>query len=367
MTDTNLTLVLHGKGDLRLEERPVLEPGYGEVQLQMRQVGICGSDVSIWVEGQHGGYALDGPLALGHEGSAVVIKLGPGVTSLQVGDRVAVEPATPCRLCSFCKGGRYNLCPHVKGLAMPGCDGHLTRTFVMAADFCHKVPDGVSDGEAAMAEPMAVSVQATNRGGVKMGDNIFICGAGPIGLLCMLTCRARGVNSVCISDIDERRLAFAKELGADHVINVRGKSPQDIAQEVEDSIGDKPNVTLECSGAPPSLSTAVFATRSGGVVVLVGMGATTKELPTAEASFRELDIRGTFRYANCFQPALKLMASGQVNVKPLMTHQFKLEEAVRAFETAKRGEGIKILINCEKPRNSTKREHAMNPSEALPL
>ncbi|RUS88644.1 hypothetical protein EGW08_003603 [Elysia chlorotica] len=348
MTDNNLTLVLHGKMDLRLEEKPVLEPGNGEVQLSMRQVGICGSDVNIWVHGEHGGYIVDSPLALGHEGSAVIRKLGPGVTTLKVGDRVAVEPATPCRMCAFCKGGRYNLCPHVKGLAMPGCDGHLTRTFVMAADFCHKVPDNVSDGEAAMAEPMAVSVQATNRGGVKMGDTILICGAGPIGLLCMLTSKARGVHAVCITDIDERRLAFARELGADHTINVRGKSPQDVAAEVEELLGDKPNVTLECSGAQPSITTAVYATRSGGVVVLVGMGATTNEIPTAEASFRELDIRGTFRYVNCFQPALKLMSSGLVNVKPLMTHEFRLEDALQAFETARKGEGIKILINCHK-------------------
>jgi L-iditol 2-dehydrogenase len=150
----NTAAVLFGVGDLRLEERPVPEPRAGEVLLRMRSVGVCGSDVHYWERGRIGDFVVRAPMILGHESGGIVEAVGPGVTELQPGDRVSVEPGVPCRVCDHCKGGRYNLCPDVQFLATPPVDGSLARYHAHAADFCFKLPDHVSMDEGAMFEPL---------------------------------------------------------------------------------------------------------------------------------------------------------------------------------------------------------------------
>ncbi|CAL1539660.1 unnamed protein product [Lymnaea stagnalis] len=346
MSDKNLTAILYEKDDLRLEDLPVPEPGQGEVLLEMKEVGICGSDVHYWTHGRIGDFVVKAPMILGHEASAVVSKLGPGVTNLKEGDRVAIEPGVPCRLCNYCKSGRYNLCLDMKFCATPPYHGNLARYYVHAADFCFKLPDHVSFEEGALLEPLSVGVHATNRAGVGLGNTVLVCGAGPIGLVNILTAKAKGASLICVTDIDESRLKVAKEIGADFAIKVTSGDPQVVAQAIEEAVGDKVDITIECSGAAKSIQTAVYATKSGGVVVLVGLGQDLVEVPVVNAGVREVDIRGIFRYVNCYPTALAMVASGRVNVKPLITHRFKLEEAVKAFEAAKRGEGIKVMISC---------------------
>uniref|UniRef100_A0A2C9K2D6 Sorbitol dehydrogenase n=1 Tax=Biomphalaria glabrata TaxID=6526 RepID=A0A2C9K2D6_BIOGL len=348
MTDINLTAILYEKDDLRLEDQPIPEPGPGQVQLKMEQVGICGSDVHYWTHGRIGDFIVKAPMVLGHEASAVVSKLGPDVTTLKVGDRVAIEPGVPCRTCHFCKSGRYNLCPDMKFCATPPYHGNLARYYVHAADFCFKLPDHVSFEEGALLEPLSVGVHATNRAGVGLGNTVLVCGAGPIGLVNILTAKAKGASLVCVTDIDETRLNKAKEIGADFVVRVANSDPSKVAEEIETVMGTKPDITIECSGAAKSIQTAIYATKSGGVVVLVGLGQDIVEVPVVNAGVREVDIRGIFRYVNCYPTALAMVASGKVNVKPLITHRFKLEESVKAFEAAKRGEGIKIMIECSR-------------------
>ncbi|XP_059164914.1 sorbitol dehydrogenase-like [Physella acuta] len=348
MTDTNLTAVLYAKDDMRLEDQPVPEPGPGEVLLEMQQVGICGSDVHYWTHGQIGHFVVKAPMVLGHEASGVVSKLGAGVLNIKVGDRVAIEPGVPCRICNYCKTGRYNLCLDMKFCATPPYHGNLTRYYVHAADFCFKLPDHVTFEEGALLEPLSVAVHACNRAGLSLGNTVLICGAGPIGLVNILTAKAKGASTVCVTDIDEARLKKAKEIGADYVIKINSKDPLVAAQAIEETVGDKVDISIECSGAAQSIQTAICATKSGGVVVLVGLGQDTVELPIVNAAIREVDIRGIFRYVNCYPTALAMVASGRVNVKPLITHRFKLEESLQAFEAAKRGEGIKIMIKCNK-------------------
>ncbi|KAK6179041.1 hypothetical protein SNE40_011488 [Patella caerulea] len=348
MGDTNLTAILYKQGDLRLEDAKVKEPGPGQVQLSMRDVGICGSDVHYWTHGAIGDFIVKAPMILGHEASAVVTKLGAGVTSLKVGDRVAIEPGVPCKCCKFCKKGRYNLCPDMSFCATPPIDGNLSRFYCHDADFCYKLPDHVSNEEGALLEPLSVGVHACTRAGVTLGSRVLICGAGPIGLVNIVTAKAKGAADVIITDIDASRLEFAKSLGADHTVLVTSRDPLDTANKVEAILGDKADITIECSGAPPSIRTAIFATAPGGCVVLVGLGPADVELPIVNAAVREVDIRGIFRYVNCYPTALAMIASGKVNVKPLVTHRFKLEQTLEAFELAKQGKGVKIMINCEK-------------------
>ncbi|XP_060062560.1 sorbitol dehydrogenase-like [Ylistrum balloti] len=346
MSDQNLSVLLYKKGEIQMVERPIQEPGPGEVQLCMQQVGICGSDVHFWQHGEIGDFVVKKPMVLGHEGSGMVSKLGEGVTSLKVGDRVAIEPGVPCRTCKHCKSGRYNLCKDCVFCATPPHDGNLSRYFVHAADFCFKLPDHVSCEEGALLEPLSVSVHACNRGGIKLGSKVLVCGAGPIGLVTLLTAKAMGASVVCITDIDESRLTMAKKMGATYTVKVTSRDPQVVAKQIEETMGDLAEITIECSGATPSVQTSIYATEEGGCVVLVGCCPKFIELPVTAASLREVDIRGNLRYANCYPTALEMVASGKVNIKPLITHRFPLEDSMKAFQTTLRGEGIKVMIEC---------------------
>jgi len=345
----NLSAVLHCTNDLRMESRPVPQPGSNDVLLRMDQVGICGSDVHYWTHGSIGDFVVKAPMVLGHEASGIVHEVGEHVTHLKKGDRVAVEPGVPCRLCNFCKSGQYNLCPDISFCATPPYDGNLCRFYTHAADFCYKLPDNVSMEEGALLEPLSVAVHACRRAGVSIGKTVLVCGAGPIGLVCLLTAKAMGASSVLITDISPNRLEVAKSLGADHTLLVGKEDTQTLASEIGSKLGGQPNITIECSGAESSVRLGIFATRSGGVLVLVGLGAAEIKIPIVNAATREVDIRGIFRYANCYQAALDLVASGKINVKPLVTHRFKLEESLAAFETARTGAGgaIKVMISCK--------------------
>ncbi|XP_071102003.1 sorbitol dehydrogenase-like [Haliotis cracherodii] len=346
MTDRNLSLVLYGKQDLRLMDCPIPEPGLGEVQICIHDVGICGSDVSYWQNGCIGDSVVRTPMVMGHEPSGVVSKVGNGVESLKVGDRVAIEPGVPCRTCGQCKTGRYNLCGKMKYCATPPDHGTLSRYFVHAADFCFKLPDNVSMEEGAMLQPLSVAVHACNRVNVYLGATVLVCGAGPVGLLCMLTARARGAAKILITDINEDRLKYAKRVGADHI--VLAGDPQQTARTIQDSLGGAADVTIECSGAPSSVTTAIYATATGGRIVLVGLGPAELQLPLISAQCREVDILGMVTLANTYPAALAMVTSGQVDVKQLITHRYRLEEALDAYEAARRREGVKIIINCQR-------------------
>jgi len=342
----NLSAVLVKKGDIRLEKRPIPEPKDDEVLIQMHSVGICGSDVHYWVNGAIGPFVVKQPMVLGHEASGVVAKCGKSVKHLKPGDRVAIEPGVPCRYCEFCKSGKYNLCPDVIFCATPPVHGNLCNYYTHAADFCYKLPDHVSLDEGALLEPLSVGVHACRRAGVTAGHNILVTGAGPIGLVSLLVAKAMGANKVLITDIQDSRLQVAKDIGADISLNLKSLNPDEASKKVVELLGDSPDVTIECCGFPDAVKLAIKATKSGGTVQLVGMGPPEISLPLIDAAVREVDIRGVFRYANCYPIALNLIASGKVNVKPLITHHFKLEDTLKAYETTRKGEGIKVIIQC---------------------
>ncbi|GLH07399.1 hypothetical protein R5R35_002892 [Gryllus longicercus] len=345
----NLTAVLYTVNDLRLEQRPIPEPKDDEVLLQMGCVGICGSDVHYLVRGRIGDFIVKEPMIMGHEASGIVAKLGKNVTNLKVGDRVAIEPGVPCRKCNYCKEGRYNLCPSIFFCATPPDHGNLSRYYVHAADFCFKLPDHMSLEEGALLEPLSVGVHACRRANVQLGSVVLICGAGPIGLVTLLSAKAMGATNIIITDIVQNRLDIAKELGANHTVLITPDlDEQSVIKSVHKTLGTAPDISIDCSGAESSIRLAIQATKNGGVAVLVGMGAPEVKVPLVTALIREVDIRGVFRYCNDYPLALEMVASGKVNVKPLITHNFKLEETLEAFETAKTGKGnpIKIMIHC---------------------
>ncbi|XP_072938037.1 sorbitol dehydrogenase-like [Epargyreus clarus] len=349
MAEDNLTAVLHKPNDLRLEQTPIPVINDDEVLLRMDCVGICGSDVHYWQKGACGHFTLKEPMIMGHEASGVVAKIGAKVKNLKVGDRVAIEPGVPCRYCEFCKSGRYHLCPDIVFCATPPVHGNLARYYKHAADFCYKLPDHVTMEEGALLEPLSVGIHACRRGGVAAGHNVLVLGAGPIGLVCMLAAKAMGANKVLITDLSRSRLELAKKMGADFTVQVAPDANEAyMVQKVHELLGTHPDVSIDASGAQATVRLAMLATKSGGVAVLVGMGSRDVTVPLAGAVAREVDVRGIFRYVNIYPIALAMVASGQVNVKPLVTHHFSLENTLAAYEAAHRGDGVKIMIHVQR-------------------
>lgn len=293
-------------------------------------------------------------MVIGHEASGVVAKVGKNVTNLVVGDRVAIEPGVPCRLCTFCKEGKYNLCPDMVFCATPPYDGNLTKYFVHKADFCYKLPDHVTMEEGALLEPLSVGVHACRRANVGLSSTVLILGAGPIGLTALLTAKFMGATNIIITDLTAHRLELAKELGATHTLLIeKDADEQENLLRIHKKLGCAPDKTIDCSGAESTARLAILATRSGGCAVLVGMGAPETKLPLVDGLVREVDIRGVFRYCNDYSAALAMISNGQVDLKRLITHHYNITETLQAFETARYGHGgaIKVIIHCT-PRNA---------------
>jgi L-iditol 2-dehydrogenase len=318
--------VLRGVGDVAVEERPVPEPAPGEVLVEIGSVGVCGSDVHYFEHGRIGPYVVDAPLVLGHEAGGVVAGVGPGVTSLRVGQRVSIEPGVPCRSCAQCLAGRYNLCPDVRFFATPPYDGAFSEYVTMPAAFVHPIPEGISDDAAGLLEPLSVGVWACRRAEVAPGASVLVTGAGPIGLIAAQAARAYGADTVTVTDVNPHRLALAESLGLD-VVDVGSTSLADAGLE--------PSVLLECSGNARATWDAVSTVARAGKVVLVGMGGDEVRLPLSYVQDRELVVTGAFRYANTWPTAISLAAAGRVDLDAMVTGHYGLAEVESALTAAR--------------------------------
>jgi L-iditol 2-dehydrogenase len=319
----NVAAVLHGVGDLRISDRPLPTPGPMEVLVEVHSVGICGSDVHYYEHGRIGDFVVEAPMILGHEAGGVVVDRGPGADALDVGQRVAVEPGVPCGHCEQCRQGAYNLCPYVRFFATPPVDGALARYVTVHQAFAHPVPDALSDDAAALIEPLSVGIWANRRAGTGIGSRVLVTGAGPIGVLAALTARAAGAGWVGITDIHPARLEAARRFGVDAVVD--GREEIDLA-------AFRPDVLLECTGAPAVVSTAIRALQPLGRAVLVGMGPTAEQtLPVQVVQNRELTVTGTFRYAHTYPGAIALVAGGRLDLDTLVGARLPLAATEQAL------------------------------------
>lgn len=339
-------IFIHKAKDLRVEEAKVETPGPGEVLINMAVGGVCGSDVHYY---NHGGIGemirVREPLILGHEVSGHIGELGEGVVGLKVGDLVAVSPSRPCHTCQYCQKGQHVHCENMRfyGSAMPfpHIQGAFREVLVADAAQCVKA-DGLTPGEAAMAEPLSVCLHATRRIGGMVGKRVLITGSGPIGALSLLSARAAGATEIVVTDLVDAALAYAKKLGADRTINI-AKQP-DALQDYQAGKGYF-DVLYECSGAAPALASGIATMRPRGVVMQLGLGG-DMNVPMQALTVKELDLRGSFRFHEEFAVAVKMMQLGQIDVKPLISHTMPLEETVDAFElAADRNQAMKVQIS----------------------
>lgn len=322
--------------DLQLVEVPVPQPEKGHVQVQVKCTGICGSDMHLCRHAEIGIFKAEAPLILGHESSGIVTALGEGVTSLQVGDRVAIEAGIPCSQCDQCMNGRYHLCPEVVFKSTPPHHGLLAKYITHPARWLHKIPESVSYEEGALLEPLSVAIAAMDRVRAKFGKSLLITGCGPIGLLVLAVAKATGVHPIVMTDVQENRLEYAKKMGATATYKIiPGKEEVQTAKEIRDLFegGEGAECVLECTGIESSFRAAIMATRDAGTCCLVGVGKNDQTIPVNNFAMREVDIRGLFRYHHTYPRAIALLSSNILDIKHLITHKFEFDDLVKAFET----------------------------------
>jgi L-iditol 2-dehydrogenase len=327
----NKAVFMSGKYNMVTKEVPMPVPGSKDALIKLDVVGICGSDVHYYQHGRIGDFVVEGDFILGHECAGEVVAVGSAVKKLAVGDRVALEPGKTCGKCKYCKTGRYNLCPDVEFFATPPYHGVFTNYVTHPEDMCFKLPDNVSNTEGALVEPLAVGLHASGIGGVKLGDTVVIFGAGCIGLVTLLSCKARGASKVYVVDVLENRLETARRLGATETINARECNAVEKIAEL--TAGQGADVVIETAGSEITVKQTADVVSRGGAIVLVGM--TAKD----ETSFNFMKLMGKegqlktiFRYRNLYPVAINAIASGSIDVKSIVSHEFDFDHVKEAFD-----------------------------------
>lgn len=324
---------LHSQGELRLHDEPEPVPLAGEELLRVKAVGVCGSDLHWFTEGEIGDATLDSPLVLGHEFSAVTGR----------GERVAVDPAISCGLCEFCQQGYPNLCPQVKFAGHGLQDGALREYMPWPQDHLYRLPDVLSDAEGAMLEPLGVALHATDLGKLRAGMSVGVFGCGPIGLLVVQLARLSGAVQIIATDKLAHRVEAARNYGAHQAI-VAGAG-QELSEIMAATGGRGVDVAFEAAGEQDAVDVSVAAVIPGGRVILAGIpGDDHTSFSASIARRKGLTIKLARRMKHTYPRAIKLVANGLVDVRSLVTHRFPLEKTAEAFAVAQQREGLKVMI-----------------------
>lgn len=328
---SDLVCRIHGARDLRVEEALTVELAPHEVEMRLGAGGICGSDLHYFQHARVGAFAMREPLIPGHEVSGVVERIGSAVTRVRAGDKVAVNPSHPCGHCDYCRGGRLNLCRHMRFLGSasvyPHVQGMFRQRFVMGEAQLTPITEDITLGEIACAEPLSIGLHAVHRAGELLGKTVLVTGGGTIGCMSVLAARLAGAAEVIVCDIAERPLSIARSVGADRVIRSDRAAAADLT--------DIADIAIEAAGSPAALATCLQAMRRGGRIVQVGtLPAEGVQFPANSVMSRELDYVGAFRAALAFDWAVQALRSRRVDVRPLISAQLPLADAVAAFELA---------------------------------
>ena len=337
--------ILRDKKTIILEDIP--DPGSPssfEVRVKILSVGICGSDVHYYSHGRIGPYIVESPLILGHEACGYVEEIGDEVTSLSIGDFVALEPGIPCHNCKECLTGKYNLCKDVKFWATPPINGALVEYVLHPESFTYKLPDILDKNVGPLIEPLSVSVHALKKTGISPGDTVFVNGSGTVGNLTSIVAKYSGASVVVASDTNINRLELAKKIGVDNTIKIDNNEILSELYKIESL--PEPNLIYECSGNSEVLNELIKIAAPGSRLALIGMGNEDYKLNAVEAMAKELEIYTIFRYSNSYKIAVEIAKSKKIQLQDLITDTFSIDEVSRAFEYALNPEPrtCKILI-----------------------
>jgi L-iditol 2-dehydrogenase len=324
-------LLLSEYGKLEMVEMPRPEPGAGEVLLRVSACGICGSDV-------HGYDGSSGrripPIVMGHEAAGVVAGAGAGATRFHVGERVTFDSTVYCGECVYCRRGEVNLCNRREVIGVSCGDysraGAFAEYIAVPERILYRIPNTMSFPEAAMLEAVSVALHAVSMSRVKKGDTALVVGAGMIGLLTMQALRATGVARVMIADIDETRLTLGELLGADEALRGTGGLIADATLERTGGAGA--DVVFDAVGRSETVSESIDSVRKGGTVTLIGNIAPEVTLPLQKVVSRQIRLQGTAASAGEYTAAIELLASGRIQVRPLISAVAPMEEGPQWFE-----------------------------------
>ncbi|ENI03964.1 hypothetical protein COCC4DRAFT_141001 [Bipolaris maydis ATCC 48331] len=350
----NPNIVLYAPHTAKLEDRPIptLSSPH-DVMIRINYIGVCGSDVHFWHHASLGNAINPRTgITMGHEASGTIHSTGSLVTRVAPGDRVALEPGRPCRLCHACKSGAYNLCRRMRFAASPGrpdTQGTLCKLYVLPEDLVYRIPEELGLDEAVLVEPLAVGVHSVRLGDVRAGETVVVMGGGTVGLLCAAVARQFGALRVVVVDVLEGKLGFARGyLGCDTFLARGEESAEEGAERLLRTFGlgvESVDTVIEASGAAKSIEMGILVLRPGGKFVQTGLGRAKVEFPIVAMSQKELMVRGCFRYGpGDYDLAIQLLDKGLVDVKPLISSVTPFEQATEAWEKTSRGEGIKNLI-----------------------
>jgi len=339
MKETMLAAICTEKEKIVLQQVPTPVPKSGQVLVKVKASGVCGSDVDGYL-GHHP--MMKWPLIMGHEASGIIAGLGAGVEGVKIGDPVAIEPFFPCKKCTACLRGKYNLCVDLKitGHQVPGTFAEYT---IADAGFVHRKPDTVSFEEAAIAEPASGSLHAVERCNLRLGDFVAIVGSGTMGFLAMQHALNKGTE-VTVIDNDSKKLDLAREMGAQHVVNPAKEDAREIIQRLTKGTGA--DCVIEAVGIPETLASTISLVKRGGTIMLIGWsGNATDPFNLTSLTLDELTVLGTLGFAHDFPVALRLMSEGKLKIKPLLSHRIpleKVEDGIRLLKS--HADGVRKII-----------------------
>jgi L-iditol 2-dehydrogenase len=317
--------------DLRMSEMEKPVPKPHEALIRIESTGVCGSDIHYYVDGRIGDAILTEPLVLGHEYAGRVEDVGSQVDPSLVGKRVAVEPGIPCLECEFCKTGHYNVCRNMTFPGMPPNNGALCEYIAVHADFCFPVPESMPGDIAGMIEPVAVAYHTVELANLKPGETAAICGLGPIGLLTAMVARLAGVGVMFGTDLHDYRVEYGKQFGVDVAFNA---DKEDTVERImRETDGRGVDVAFDCARSSETPGIACKVVRPAGRVVLTGISGTDADLfPVNDCRRKELNLQWCRRFRFNYPAVISLISRGQLDVRPLITHNYSLEESQKAFE-----------------------------------
>ncbi|HOP72264.1 zinc-dependent alcohol dehydrogenase [Thermoclostridium caenicola] len=331
-------------GRIEYRDVPVPEVGPGQIEVKIRKIGVCGSDIHVW----HGKHPYTSyPVVQGHEVSAVVTKLGEGVTEFKVGDLVTIQPQVVCGKCYPCTHGLYNDCEELKVMGFQ-TTGMASEYFVVDAVKAIKLPDGMSDEHGAMIEPLAVACHAVRRFGDIAGKNVVVIGGGPIGNLVAQTAKAKGAAKVIITEISDYRLKVAEKCGL-ITVNPTQTTLRDAIRSAFGS--DGADVIFECIGSPKTLEEAVEVARKGSDIIVVGVVPDLCPINMGFVQDHELRLIGSAMYrVEDYREAIELVGKGLIEFDALITHRVPFSDYAGAYRLIEeqKDKAMKVMIDMEK-------------------